>query len=92
MELRFWIDPETDQPHIYNHGVTEAEVSQVLRKPGPVYRGDRNSRIKPGQTDTGRLIQVVYTLDPGGDSVFVITAYPLRGKALKAYRRRRRKR
>jgi len=28
---------------------------------------------------------------PAGDSVFVITAYPLTGKALKAYRRRQRR-
>jgi len=91
MDLRFWIDPETELPHIYNHGVTEEEVRQILRKPGPVYRGDRNSRMKSGQTDVGRYIQVVYTPDPKGDSVFVITAYPLKGKALNAYRRRRRR-
>jgi hypothetical protein len=87
MEARFYIDAETGRPHIYNHSVTEAEVLEVLRKPGPVYRGDRNSRLKPGQTDAGRYIQVVYSLDPAGDSVFVITAYRLTGKALKAYRR-----
>jgi hypothetical protein len=91
MEARFYIDPETGLPHIYNHGVNEAEVLQVLRKPGPVYRGDRNSRLKAGQTDAGRYIQVVYSPDPVGDSVFVITAYPLGGKALKAYRRRQRR-
>jgi hypothetical protein len=34
MEARFYIDPETGLPHIYNHGVTEEEVLQVLRKPG----------------------------------------------------------
>jgi hypothetical protein len=91
MEARFYVDPETGLPHIYNHGVTEAEVLQVLRKPGPVYRGDRNSRMKSGQTEAGRYIQVVYSPDPGGASVFVITAYPLTGKALKAYRRRQRR-
>ena len=92
MEARFYIDPEIGRPHIYNHGVTEAEVLQVLRKPGPVYRGDRNSRLKSGQTDAGRYLQVVYSPDPAGESVFVITAYQLTGKALKAYRRRRRRR
>jgi hypothetical protein len=92
MEARFYIDPETGLPHIYKHGVTEREVLQVLRKPGPVYRGDRNSRLKSGQTDAGRYIQVVYSPDPAGDSVFVITAHPLNGKALKAYRRRQRRR
>jgi hypothetical protein len=33
MEVRFYVDRETGLPHIYNHGVTEAEVLQVLRKP-----------------------------------------------------------
>ena len=56
-----------------------------------IYRGDRNSRMKSGQTVAGRYIQVVYTPDPGGDSIFVITAYPLQGKALKAYRRRQKR-
>lgn len=92
MEARFYIDPVTGLPHIHGHGVTEAEVLQVLRRSGPVYRGDRNSRFKSGQMDGGRCIQVVYSPDPAGDSVFVISAYPLAGKALKAYRRRQRRR
>jgi hypothetical protein len=55
MEARFYIDPETGLPHLYSHGMTEAEVLQVLRKPGPVYRGDRNSRLKSGQNRGGAL-------------------------------------
>jgi hypothetical protein len=92
MEARFYMDPETGLPHIHNHGVTEAEVLHVLRKRGPVYRGDRDSRLKSGQTDAGRYIQVIYLPGGAGDRVFVITAYPLTGKALKAYRPRQRKR
>ena len=91
MDARFYVELETGLPHIYNHGVTEAEVLEVLRKSGPVYRGDRESRTKSGQTDR-RYIQVVYSPDPGAVSVFVITAYPLKGKARKAYRRRERRR
>lgn len=37
MEVRFYIDAESGLPHIYNHGVTEDEVLQVLRKQGPIY-------------------------------------------------------
>ncbi|RMH21186.1 MAG: hypothetical protein D6696_06430 [Acidobacteria bacterium] len=44
-----------------------------------------------GQTAAGRYLQVVYVPDPGRRSLFVITAYDLRGKALTAYRRRRRR-
>jgi hypothetical protein len=46
-----------------------------------------------GQTAAGRYLKVVVVPDPGADSAFVVTAYELRGKALKAFRRvRRRKR
>ena len=34
MEIRFYLDPETGQPHIYNHGITEDEVRQVFAAPG----------------------------------------------------------
>jgi hypothetical protein len=45
-----------------------------------------------GQTEAGRYLRVIYVPDPEPSSVFVITAYELRGKALAAYRRRRRRR
>ncbi len=94
MELRFWNDPESGQPHIYQHGITEDEVRQVLLQPGVTLRGDRNSRTIMGQTAAGRCIKVVFCPDPGWGSGFVVTAYELRGKPLKAYRRamRRKKR
>jgi hypothetical protein len=50
MELRFWNDPETGQPHIYVHGVTEDEVRQVLSRPGKEFRGRDRTRIRLGQT------------------------------------------
>jgi hypothetical protein len=91
MELRFYIDPETDQPHIYNHNMTEEEVEQVLRRPGEDRPGSEDSRVAIGQTSAGRYLRVIYSRDPGGKSAFVITAYDLKGKPLKAYRRRKRR-
>ncbi len=45
------------------------------------------------RADFGRpLFEVIYVLDPEGDGVFVVTAYPLTGKPFKAYRRRQRRR
>ena len=92
MKIRFYIDPETRLPHIYNHNVRENEVEDVLRKPGEDRPGKENSRIAIGQTYAGRYIRVIYVPDPEPDSVFVITAYELMGKPLKAYRRRSRRR
>jgi hypothetical protein len=34
MDIRYYIDPENDAPHIYWHSVSEAEVEEVLRRPG----------------------------------------------------------
>jgi len=92
MNVRFYIDPETRLPHIYNHNVRENEVEDVLRKPGEDRPGKEYSRIAIGQTKGGRYLRVIYVPDPVPDSVFVITAYELTGNPLKAYRRRSRRR
>lgn len=89
MNIRYYIDPETGQPHLYNHGVNECEVEWVLMYPGEDRLGDRNARVALGQTEAGRYLRVIYVPDPEPDSLFVITAYELRGKPLIAYRRRR---
>jgi hypothetical protein len=91
MEVRFWNDPETRLSHILDHGVTEDEVREVLRKPGEDRAGDEGSRVAIGQTAAGRYLKVIYTRDADEDSVFVITAYDLGGKPMKAYRRRQRR-
>jgi hypothetical protein len=92
MELRFYEDPETGEPHIYNHRITEDEVRQVLAHPGEDRPSSDDSRMALGQTSAGRYLRVTYVPDEGGQSAFVVTAYELRGKQLKAHRRRRRRR
>ncbi len=89
--IRYYIDPETNLPHIYGHDVTESEVEAVLRKPGEDRQGHEGARVAIGKTETGRYLRVIYVPDPEPGMVFVITAYELRGKALTAYRRRRRR-
>ncbi len=91
MNIRFFIDPEAGQPHIHNHGVTEEEVRQILARPGLTLDGRRNSRIALGQTSVGRYLKVVYAPSRDEPGIFVITAYELRGKERRAYRRRRRR-
>jgi hypothetical protein len=81
MKLRFYIDPETNAPHIYGHDVTEDEVEDVLRSPGEDRPGRDHSRIALGQTTDGRYLRVIYVPDPQPNSAFVVTAYDLRGNA-----------
>ena len=91
MHMRFYHDPATGEPHIYNHGVTEEEVEEVIRRPGEDRRGREGARVAIGQTRAGRFLRVIYVPDPEPDSIFVITAYELRRKPLTAYRRRQRR-
>lgn len=91
MNIRYYIDPETDRPHIYNHNVSEDEVEDILLKSGEDRSGRDGSRVALGQTRAGRYLRVIYVLDPEPKSIFVITAFDLIGKPLMAYRRRSRK-
>jgi len=90
MKVRYYIDPATDQPHIYKHDVAESEVEEVLARAGEDRLGSDGARVAIGHTLAGRLLRVIYVPDPEPKSVFVITAYDLRGKPALAYRRRRR--
>lgn len=91
MIIRFYLDPDTNQPHMVRHGVSEEDVGDVLTRPMEDRAGADGSRIALGQTRAGRYLRVVYVPDPDPDSVFVITAYDLAPKAKQALRRRRRR-
>ena len=88
MTVRFYIDPGTDEPHIYGHSVVEKEVEDVLARPMEDRAGRDGSRIAVGQTEAGRYLRVIYVSDRTPGSVFVITAYDLGEKPLRALRRR----
>lgn len=89
--LRFYLDPATGEPHIHEHGVREEEVEEALRNSGEERPGRGSSRVVIGATEAGRLLRVVYAPDSDRHTLFVITAYDLRGKPLAAYRRRQRR-
>jgi len=92
MDIRYHLDPDTGLPHIHGHGVTEEEVEYVLRSRSAEDRaGSDSSRQALGQTAAGRYLREIYVPDEVGDGVFVVTAFEVTGKQLKAYRRRRRR-
>ena len=92
VNVRFYIDPETGDPHILSHGVKEDEVADVLVAPSEDRSGRDGVRIAIGRTRGGRYLRIVYVPDPQPDQVFVITAYELRARPLAAFRRRVRRR
>ena len=91
VKIRYYIDPKTELPHIYGHNVYEIEVEEVLSNPGEDRAGREGSRVAIGRTSGGRYLRIIYVPDPEPESIFVITAYELRGKPLMAFRRRRRR-
>jgi hypothetical protein len=74
MQIRFYLDPRTGQPHIYEHNVRENEIIEVLRRPGEDRPGQEGSRVAIGQTSSGRYLRIIYVPDPKPNSIFVITA------------------
>jgi hypothetical protein len=91
MSIRYYIDERTNLPHIYKHDITKVEVEEVLNNPGEDRIGKDESRVCIGQTSAGRYLKIIYVQDKKKNELFVITAYEIKGKALLAYKRRRRK-
>ena len=50
MNIRFYVDPESGEPHIYKHDVDETEVEDVLTNADEDRPGSEGSRIAIGQT------------------------------------------
>jgi hypothetical protein len=92
MRVRYYLDPDLGYPHIYDHKIIEEEIEDVLNRPGEDRKGAEGSRVVIGTTQDGRFLKVIYVLDQKDNSIFVITAYDLKGKPLMAYKRRLRKR
>jgi hypothetical protein len=92
VNIRYNPDAHTGLPHIYGHNVHESEVEDVLRRPLENMPGSANSRIVIGRTRAGRILKVIIVPDDDGDGVFVVTAFDLIGKPLRAFRRRSRNR
>jgi len=92
VNIRYNMDADTGLPHMYQHGVSEEEVEEILARPTETRRGDEDSFVLSGKTWRGRFLRVIVSFDADREGCFVITAYDLRGKSLKALRRRMRKR
>ena len=86
--IRYYVDGETGESHIHRHGVREEEVAEVLARPGEDRSGREGARVAIGKTRAGRVIRVVYVPDPELDELFVLTAFELQGKPLRAFKRR----
>lgn len=88
MKIRFFLDPETSQPHILRHGVTEQEAVEALINAYEDRHEREGVRSIIGQTDGGRFLRLLVKRDTS--VTVIITGYDLPPKQLKAFRRRSR--
>ena len=90
LKVRYYMDPETGLPHIYQHSVSEQEVEEILEWLGEDRTGYNDARVAIGQILNGRYLRVIY-LQENLDSICCYHSYALRGKPLSAYKRRHRR-
>jgi hypothetical protein len=91
MQVHFYINRATGEPHVEDHGVEAWEAIDVLKNADMDYNGRNGTRVAVGQTQNGRFLRVIYRRLEGDDSRLVITAYDLPPKAKIALRRFRRR-
>jgi hypothetical protein len=87
MRIRFHTDPD-GTPHLYRHNVQTFEVIEAMDRRLETIKGRLDSYVAIGQTKSGRYLKIIYSPANDGDGIFVITAYELPAKQLRALRRR----
>ena len=90
MNVRFNLDDD-GQPHIHAHHVEVSEVLEVLSRPLERSPGGEGTTIVIGRTRAGRVLKVIHAPSRDGNGIFVVTAYDLPPKQLRALNRRRRR-
>jgi hypothetical protein len=87
-EIR-WTDWSED--HIARHGVTPAEVEEVVyARPRLITRGRDEATLTYGTTDSGRYLLVVTADDADGRTAFVVTARDMTTNERTQFRKRAR--
>lgn len=78
--------------HVASHGVAPNDAESVVRgarQPFPLWRPD-DKWLVWGRASGGRLLQVVFVLDPN-DDIYVIHARPLTEREKSRFRKRSKK-
>jgi hypothetical protein len=91
VNVSFHLKPD-GEPHIQDHGVAEYEVLEALEHPLEQIAGRGESTILIGRTIAGRVLKIIFTHAREHEGIFVITAFDLPARQLRALRRRLKRR
>ena len=91
MAIRFHTDLN-GEPHIHAHRVSEQEVIEVLARPLERVAGRDDSFITIGRTRAGRILKIIHAPTRDEDGIFIISAFDLPAKQVRALKRRLKRR
>jgi hypothetical protein len=63
VEIRYYLDPFSGEPHIFRHAVAQEEGTDILEAPGEGRPGRQGTRVAIVQTSAGRYLRVIYIPD-----------------------------
>lgn len=82
MKVRFYLDPDTRNPHIFKHRVSEEETFAFFtNKQYFEFQRKDQSFEAFGKTLDGRLLQFAFRKERDG-SIFIITGYDIEDKEM----------
>ena len=87
MNVRFNRNPD-GEPHIHDHHVEAFEVLEALDDSLECISGRGDTTIVIGRTRSGRVLKVIHAPSRDGDGIFVVTAYDLPARQVRALKRR----
>jgi hypothetical protein len=76
------------EPHIHDHHVAVSEVLEALDDTLESASGGADTTVVIGRTRGGRVLKVIHAPSRDGDGIFVVTAYDLPAKQVRALKRR----
>jgi hypothetical protein len=91
MNVRFNKNPD-GEPHVRDHHVEVSEVLEALEDSLESISGGADTTIVIGRTRSGRMLKIVHAPSRDGDGIFVVTAFDLPAKQIRALKRRLRRR
>ena len=53
MEVRFYLDPDSGEPHVLNHGISETEVIRILSHANEDLPAANGARMAIGENGSG---------------------------------------
>ncbi len=82
LRFNFYVNPETEQPHILDHEVYPEEIIEFFEETDILERKRKDgSFVGYGILKSGRILTVVYRKSVI-DEIFIITVYDLEDKEL----------